>query len=440
MAKLDLPAGFVVKPSASGPRYYWEPSAARRRAGWKSLPLGQDLVAAIQAAKKRNDEVDAAALGRARPAAVKRMQAPVTVAELIRRYKDAGWPSVKRPGHPVSAATQKEYGSKFRTLEKWAGPAPLRTITAERVAKLRDALMTPVAGEDGTPIVRHTMAHATLRVGRSLFTWAEMERLITKGSNPFENFGLGMPLPRHQVWSAPARELLLDLVEHEPSMQLAVDLAFQFGQREADLLRMIRTQYVAIPPYKIEDRETYAVLAGTPVPAMRGRASYVPGDVKGIRLRQNKGKRWVEVPVVGATRARLEAELDRGKAAGIGTILFDDRAMRPWAGEAGQTRFIRRFAELRAAAIARAAELGDAALAEEMRDLQYRDFRRTAVVHMGELGVVEGNIASVTGHDLKTVNEILEVYMPRTTGQAARAIAQRTERGGEAEGKQEKAG
>jgi hypothetical protein len=422
MAKIDIPF-LVGKPTKSGRiNWYWQPSAALKRAGWKPVGLGQDADAAMDAARGHNRKLAEWKAGGEKPAVVKRLVRPQTVSALVRMYREEGYPSIKHPGRQVAPATQKEYQSKFRTIEAWAGDAPIAAIDAARVAVLRDALMKPALAGRRAGEVRHTSAHATLRVLRTLFAYAEAKRLIPKGSNPAEDFGLSKPEPRDQIWWPPAREALLETAAPDANMALAIDLAFSIGQREADLLRLAITQYAEIPAYKM-DADVHAQLAGP------------DGRVMGIRLRQAKGKRWVEVPLVGATRDRIEREIARAKKHGLTTILFDERPIaddgqpRPWGQpnlEAGQRRFIRRFAELRDATIARLRRSGDAAdaeLAAEIEDLQYRDFRRTAVVTLGELNVEAGLIAAITGHDLDTTMRILDTYMPRTTGMAARAVA-----------------
>lgn len=427
--------------------WFWQPSAALSKAGWASLPYGEDRDAAFAKARRRNEEVEAWKRKGARPDGVSAIVREVTVSTLIARFKEEGWPSVKEPGKTLSAATRLEYGTKFRTLEAWAGDVPIAAIDSDRVAVLRDALMKPAAGGRWKGQVRHTSAHATLRVGSSLFKYAEQKKLIPKNTNPFADFGLAKPEPREQIWWEPAREALLAAAETDPDMAVAIALAFSIGQREADLLRLAQSQYVEIPAYKVEDVATYELLRGIPVPPHGAagsddwRPGYVPGDLRGIRIRQSKGKRWVEVPIVGQVRALVEASIARARACGCTTIMVDREPPpeahwaakgwrpRPWTApnaEAGQRRFIRRFADLRSATIARLEAAGDALsaeLARDVADLQFRDFRRTAVVVMGELGIPDHLIAAITGHDLDETKRILDTYMPRTTGMAAKAIA-----------------
>jgi len=415
MAKFTI-SRLVGKSNKAGlTTWYWQPSATLRKRGWAPTRLGagigedppQDVV---DAARKRNAEADGPAI----PAAqLRRIQRPLTVAEAIRRFREAGYPSVKTPGSAVAPATARQYKSKLARLEAWAGAVALSSITPARVAIWRDTLMKPARKGRWAGQVRHHAAHETLRVGRTLFAWLEQKGLAPRGSNPFAAFGLAAPAPRDAIWWPASREAIAAAAKDSPSMALAIDLAFQIGQREADLLKLSIAQYVEIPRYKL-DPDVAAALAGA------------DGRVTGIRLRQAKGKRWVEIPVVGATRAAIEREIAAARKAGRTTLLWDEERKATWGApspEAGQRYFIRRFAELRADAAAAAAKAGDEALAAELATLQYRDFRRTCVVHHGELGASDINIAAITGHILDEVRKILETYMPRTTGSAARAIA-----------------
>lgn len=418
MATFKVPR-LVGKANASGSTsWYWQPSATLRARGYRPATLGQargDIAPPeiVAAARALNDQADG---GNATVAAAIRRQRPLTLAEAVRRYTEAGFPSVKRPGTAVRASTADAYAAKFRTLKAWGGDVALSSITRERVRVLKDNLMKPMDGR-----VRHHHAHETLRVGRTLFAWLEQQGLTPRGGNPFADFGLSAPAPRDAIWWQPAREALFAAAvsEADPDldMELAIDLAFSIGQREADLIRLQLNAYVEIPKYKV-DPEDWQQLAEPDATGAR--------TLMGIRVRQSKGKRWIEVPVVGDTRRRVEAQIAAARAAGVTTLLFDARSGRPWTMpnlEAGQTRFIRRFSDVRTAAIDAAAEAGDAGLAAEIATLQFRDFRRTAVVFLGELGMADHLIASITGHDLDDTKRILDTYMPRTSGMATKAIA-----------------
>jgi hypothetical protein len=296
----------------------------------------------------------------------------------------------------------------------------LSSITPARVAKLRDGLMQPAEDGRWTGEVRHHAAHETLRVGRTLFSWFEQQGFVPRGSNPFADFGLAQPGPRDEIWWQPHRDALLALAAAEdPALELAVDLAFSIGQREATCSACSSINMSRSPRTRWTPRSTRSSPSPTCATGRRP-------CVMGIRIRQAKGKRWIEVPVVGDTRRRVEAQAAAARAAGVTCLLFDRATGLPWTMpnlEAGQRRFIRRIAELRSAAIAAANDNGHAELAAELEALQFRDFRRTAVVYLGELGIADHLIAAITGHTLDETKKILETYMPRTTGMAARAIA-----------------
>lgn len=406
--------------------WYWQPSSTLAKAGWKAIALGKDAGAAITAARKRNAEVESWKEAGSAPAMLEikvRCQAG-TFGALIDRYdRDVIENGKKDNGEPqIAKSTARTYRTSLKRLRLWASAQPLAYITPLRVKALRKAMMAPA--ELGG--IGHHSAHQTLKMGRTLFAFAESEDIIAKGSNPFANFGLGAPPPRDIVWSPPARELMV-LTAYElgmPSMATAIMLGFAIGQREQDMVAYTSKAYVAIPEHKMqpEDYRTLSTLAED-------------GIVRGIRFRQKKTRAWIEVPIVGNVRWAVEANIESATAAGSVNLLIDDRRQDPVIdyryragasyadGQAGQTRFQRDFAEVREWAVVAAQYEGDVELAEELATLQFMDLRRTCVVYLGELGMDAHLIAGVTGHDIDETQRILKTYMPRTTGRAARAIA-----------------
>lgn len=423
MAKIDIP-GLRPKRTAAGIRYYWEPSATMKKAGWKPMPLGADPLEAHNKAEARNKEVAAWREGGARPREVKAYVTRATVDGLIQAYKDAGYPRLKQGGRGaadrfVAESTRYEYDSKFRVISAWAGSEPVLAITRKNVETLRDGLMEP----DKKGRIRHNVAHGTLRVLRTLLKFGVKKGLIEK--NPAESFDLAAPPPREQVASIEAREALLEVADAagEPNFGLAMLLGWKIAQREGDLLKTLQTQYAEIPPYKM-DAEVYAALS----------AMAPDGRVMGIRVRQGKTKVWIEVPVVNDERDRIERAIAGARELGLTTILYDERDKVTWtSGETWERKkrqmyFQRRFADHRENAAVIATQRLQIDLADELRNLQFRDFRRTCVVVLGELGLADQLIAAITGHSLDETKRILEIYMPRTTGMAARAIMLSAER------------
>lgn len=414
MAKISIPC-LVSKTSKAGvTSWYWQPSKTLAAANWKPIALGKDEGVAIAAARRRNDEVALWKAGGGRPGEVKKRMQAGTVGALIARYRGEVLNGRDARGKPcVAPSTAKTYETSLKRLELWAGKQPLAFVTTARVKALKTAMLAPL--DRGG--IGHDPAHKTLKMGRALFAFAIGCDLIER--NPFASFGLGAPDPRDVVWSPQARDAMVAVAtaDARPSLALAIMLGFAIGQREADLLAVTTGKYVAIPAHKMqpEDYATLSALARDGVP-------------RGIRIRQNKTGAWIEVPVVGAVRDAVEQAVVRAHT-GKTTMLIQDDARgvegraAVYAGEAGQTRFQRDFAELRGRAMVSAALIGETDLAAELAGIQFRDLRRTCVVYQGELGLEDHLIASITGHDIDETRRILKTYMPRTTGRAARAIA-----------------
>lgn len=406
MAKIKIPC-FRVKDTAGGVRYYWEPSATLKKAGWKALKLGQDKVAAMTAAEARNAEVAAWRAGTASPRDVKKIEKSHTVDAVIDAFKEARWPRLKE-------STRVEYAGKLRVISRWAGTERMDLITRQNILDFRDVLYAPREGK-----VRENSAHGTLRVLRTLWDWAVRNEHIT--SNPAAgDMDISTPAPRQQFASALARNALVDaaMALGRPNMATAMVLAWTIGQREEDLLKLLQSRYDVIESYEADDPAVYARLA----------AREPDGRVMGIRLRQGKTDRWVGVPVIGDARQQIEAAIAASRALSLTTILHDEERQRCWTCKEYEERrvranqFQRTFSAIRDQAMQDMIKAGDSELAAEIADLQFRDFRRTCVVTMGQRGIPDHLISAITGHRLDTVKKILETYLPRTTGMAMLAV------------------
>jgi integrase len=146
----------------------------------------------------------------------------------------------------------------------------------------------------------------------------------------------------------------------------ALVLAMHTGQRQGDLRRLAWSAY---------DGET-------------------------LKLRQGKRGALVEIKCTAA----LKHMLDGMQATRRGPLILATPTGRAWSK--------RYFAECWQAA----------SLAAGITDLHFHDLRGTAVTMLAEAGCTVPEIAAVTGHSLKHVTEILEVYLKRTKALAAAAI------------------
>lgn len=424
MANFTVPR-LVIRPIAGGFGYYWQPSSTLAKLGWKPIALGtsrkRDDAALLDAARRENDKVDGWRDGGSAPRTVKTITRKETMAALLASYRAelearaAQWhlPAERRNptiGEPISPNTWASYKSCLNAVEDWAtlpkrpggkGNVPIAAIDRKQVLLLRDALMTA----DDSGIVPHHRAHNILRVTRTMFAHGVEKKLLI--DNPAENFGLGNPPPRHGVWDEDGGRADIDAFARGaaaigyPGLALAVELAEYIGQREDDLLNLTDRNW---KPITLHD----PVL----VDALRGDDA----ELMGIRLQQKKTRRWVGIPIVGPLRRKIEAVIAAGRARNPDSvapihILIDDVTGEPWTVR----QFQRKFLEAKQWAID---HLDHAPLA----GLQYRDLRRTCVVRCLEKNLEPGLVASITGHSLKTIEAMMEIYGPRTTRQAAIAI------------------
>lgn len=150
-----------------------------------------------------------------------------------------------------------------------------------------------------------------------------------------------------------------------PEMQLAFVLALHTGQRQADIRRMAWSNY----------------------------------DGEKITIRQGKGRRLVSIPCTKALKATLDGVKKRG------ALILTTKT-----GKAFEKRYFGRMWE----AAFKASRIND--------DLHFHDIRGTTVTILFEGGCTVGEAASITGHSLRTAQEILDKYLARTSSLASSAI------------------
>jgi integrase len=376
MATFTIPSLVTRAGRHGATRYYWMPSATLKRAGWQPVTLGTDREQAITAANRINAQVAEWRKAGAVPKAAKtkaglKPHTPRgTVGALIADYRTKRLPQ-------LAVSTRHTYSGCLDIIERWAGDAPVVSITRKRVQVFKEELAKPKA--KGGP-ARLTRAASTMRVGRTLFQWAVDQDMAA--DNPFAKAGVHAPPPRDQIWPDHCIAAYVATADAAgvPSLGTAVMAAAFIGQREGDILKLNWSQW------------------------KDGR----------IRLRQGKTGRWVEVRAVPELRARLDAAAAANKARAVPqtAILLRESDGKPYPSHYFQVEF-RRVKDM---AIANGAA--------DLADLQYRDLRRTCIVRLAEAGVDLAGIAAISGHQIETCKRILEVYLPRTTRMADAAIDQ----------------
>ena len=403
------------RPGAAGapPRYFWQPSGELRALGWRPLRVpdnwrelydpAQLEAAAIAAAQQRNAELDAwlavraASLAAGTSPTARPPATPVTLDQLIDAYQAAGYPRLKdkdpRAGEPLAAKTIAEYAKCLAVLSRWGGDKPFRAI---RTGMLRQFYLDLRA-------VTPAKAAAVMRVAQIIFKFARFQDW--RQDNPADRLGLAGALQAGIIWprAAVADFVRMADILDRPSVGTAVLLNEWLGQREADILALPRN-----------------VL-----------------DPSGHMIRQRKTKAGVKLPIasVPPLLARIGDQLALYAAHAIEPtrLILSEETGRPY--EADNFRHV--FAAIRAALAKEAPRYRidylpagrepdpDGGFSVATTELQFMYLRHTAVTRNAEAEVDKAGIAAITGHSLKTVDQILERYLIRTGALAIGAFNKR---------------
>lgn len=373
--------------AAGAVRWYWQPSAELRRAGFALHRLPDDEAQAIAEARRRNAEVAAWRAGET-PAPGGGPVPIGTLADIIHRYKRSEEFAQLRP------KTRAGYDWCLKLLEDWAGDRPAAAIGTPDVKTFYRAIRAR------TP----SKANALLTMLRTVYKWAIAEQLVEDNpaaADRVRRRGV-KPKPRPQ-WSA---ELVAAIVATADAMGrhsvgTAVLLNSWCGQRLGDVLAFARPR------------------------------------VAGSELRLTQSKTGVDlvlpVDIVPQLVTRLQAEEDRRKARPVQalaqTLIVSE--------ETGQPYTARNFAEwierIRDRAAADATAAGRPEEAAALRGLVFQRLRAHAVCELYLAGCDFGLIHQITGHTAQATQTIIDHYLPQRRDLAALAFRKRLDK--EAEGK-----
>jgi integrase len=273
----------------------------------------------------------------------------------------------------LAPSTQAEYKRMLTAAEGEFGNMPLAALDDPRVR--RDFLdwrekMARSSGE--------READNRLSAVSAMLTWAVDRGQAT--ANHLRGFKRLYHADRSEIIWLP--EHIAAFMKVAPiEMQRALILGLHTGQREGDLLRMPWSAY----------------------------------DGARISLRQGKARRGgqlgplVEIPCTAALRRMLDG-MSR-----VSPLILTTKT--------GQSFKKRYFARLWDEAMTKAG-LQSVSLSgsDKPVELHFHDLRGTAVTLLSEAGCTPQQIATITGHSLKTVHRILEHYLARTRGLAEQAI------------------
>lgn len=273
----------------------------------------------------------------------------------------------------LAASTQSEYRRLLTAAESEFGNMPLAALDDPRVRKDFLDWREKVARTSG-----EREADNRLSAISAMLTWA-----VDRGqanANYLRGFRRLYHSDRSEIIWLP--EHIAPFMKVAPiEMQRALILGLHTGQREGDLLRLPWSGY----------------------------------DGERISLRQGKARRGgrlgplVEIPCTTALRRMLDA-MER-----VSPLILTTKT--------GQSLKKRYFTRLWNEAMEKAG-LQSVLLpgSDQPVELHFHDLRGTAVTLLSEAGCTPQQIATITGHSLKTVHRILERYLARTRGLAEQAI------------------
>lgn len=385
MARIDIPY-MIAKPGAKGStKYFWQPSTTLRKLGWRPERLPDDVGQAIERAKALNAQLDVWRQGgmAAAPAAGGGQgdRGPVirpdTVADLIRRYKTSRFYEGK------AAATRRSYDQNLLILENWAGGDLVRHIDPGDIQDLYESFRAKTPAK----------AAAVIRMARILFQCAV--RFNMRPDNPAARPGLEGAAPSGKLWPLDAVLLFVETADKagRHSLGTAVLVNWWLGQREGDILHLRRNQY------------------------RDGR----------VWITQRKTDARVAVPHSPLVAARIEAEMARLDARHVTStfLVVNESTGQPY----NEHTFRHDFAEIRALAAAEwpTFTLDDGAEVA-MTDLRFMHLRHSAITELAIAGATVPQIASISGHTPKSVEQILNRYLVRNSELAEAAAAKRLDR------------
>lgn len=290
---------------------------------------------------------------------------PRSVADLVTHYKKT------RAWTRLSERTQRDYGYNFNYIIRWAGDAPVAALTEKLVEKFIATFADrPRTAQYVRGVLSLLLDHAvTLK-------WIP--------ANPAAGITVDHTARRDPIWEPEditAFVIKADAMDHT-AIGTAILLNEWLGQRPGDLLTLLPDGY----------------------------------DKGCLRFKQSKTGAEVVLPVddVPELKARLEQQIASNKNPAGPVIQQKSGAAYRGDTFGDHVRAVRTAAQ-------------DAR--PQLAALTFRTLRHTAVTRLGEAGCTAIEIAAVTGHSLKTVETILEIYLVRTKKMAANAFRKRLQQG-----------
>jgi integrase len=262
----------------------------------------------------------------------------------------------------LAESTRSQYRRMLTKAEEDLGDLPLKALDDGRVRKDLLDWREKIAKTSGSREADHRLSAVS-----AMISWAVDHGHLS--SNHLRGFKRLYHVDRAElIWLPDHIEAFMKVAPIE--MQRALIIALHTGQRQGDILKLSWSAY----------------------------------DGESITLRQGKAsRRGVRAsPISIRCTSALCRMLD--KLPRTSPIILTTTTGKP---------FKKRYF---------AARWKSATLKAGISDLHFNDLRGTAVTLLSEAGNTVQQVASVTGHSLKTVTSILEKYLARTRGLSDAAI------------------
>lgn len=379
---VELPPYVVTKKRGGGVAFYFQVPARLRPTGWPgAMRLPQDPL-------KRTGRADAAELAAVvadGESLYQRLEAERTGKPEVARINTLPWLIQSFEHHlkttprekPISRSTLNDYAYFGRVVVEWsaaAGHPHIKAITRPAGLKFLSTMNdTPTKRKHVAGYLRQLMFHAM--------------DLGLRTDNPFVKIKTETPKARVHIWSDDELDKMVATADelHLNAVATAMLIAHDEGPRPCDVLAFERKAEVVSGR---ADQKTE-------------RGHYTPAD-GAFRYFQQKTDGWVVSPTGQRVRTRLagQPELQRALVMNANTRkAYNERV------------FLRDFH-----CVKEAAGLGH---------LQFRHLRHTFCVKAKRAGLDAIQIASKTGHDPKSVEDMLrKYYLPHDSEVAMNATAQ----------------
>jgi integrase len=232
----------------------------------------------------------------------------------------------------------------------------------------------------------HHMARAAIATISAAWTWGRTSTAWRLGDNPRHAIEMPQPDPRVVIYTDAELRAFIDTADNEGRHSIgdAIVLGLYTGQRQSDRLALEDCGLID-GRRQFRQSKTGALVAIPEAPRLAERL--VQAKVRVARMKLELGLR--DLPP---------------------TIVVDEKTGRPYNG----VTYRHEFSDLRAIAAKQCPSLAS------KRD---QDLRDTAVTWLARAGATLPEIASITGHSLRSIHNILKHYLAITPELADAGIA-----------------